>query len=583
MPEGTSVERLEALAVRTNFKEVPLFKINRSLRSTLFMGVAALATLGGTSDARAGDEVEVVVVTGSMIKGNANLVSPITVIDTAQLDRSGISTIQGALQQSNLNSGPAITNGWTANGNFAQGASGASLRGLTTNSTLVLFDGLRAAYYPLADDGVRNFVDLNTIPDDIVDRVQVLRDGASSSYGADAIAGVINIITRREFQGLSGRAEGGISGSGDGASMKLSMIGGVGDLRSDRVNFYLSGYYYHSDKLNAADRPYPFNSYDWSHVCYRGICGANGVQNGIEPDGSFGGVTTGANFLVRPYDLNGTGDQITTPVPGSRWQNLNTDCGPGTSATLTPAQQGATAPSTVCQYDYRKLYGVINPAITRFGLSGHAAFELPNGIQGWAQANFMQDQVSYPSNPPAFYANGPTGIYYPRFSTAVNYAGTSPPAPGSLQLFLPVWVCPERTNCSTAVDRMLNPNNPFAGSGFGARLIGRDVTRRTFESTRDRSYRVAGGLSGTAFGDVDWTVSATAMHTDLYRLARNFAYIQHLLDVIKDGSYNFLNPSLNSKALNDYLYPDNISNASSDEAQLQATAQKPLWRLWGGI
>jgi iron complex outermembrane receptor protein len=85
----------------------------------------------------------------------------------------------------------------------------------TTSSTLVLFDGMRAAYYPLSDDGTRNFVDLNTIQDDVVERVEVLRDGASSIYGADAIAGVVNIITKRQHQGMDGRAEYGVSERGE--------------------------------------------------------------------------------------------------------------------------------------------------------------------------------------------------------------------------------------------------------------------------------------------------------------------------------------------------------------------------------
>ncbi len=123
------------------------------------------------------------------------------------MQKRGITTVQDAIQQLAANNGPALTNSFTANGAFAGGASGASLRGLSTNSTLVLFDGLRAAYYPLADDGSRNFVDLNTIPDDIVDRVEVLQDGASSTYGADAIGGVINIITKKEFNGFSARAK----------------------------------------------------------------------------------------------------------------------------------------------------------------------------------------------------------------------------------------------------------------------------------------------------------------------------------------------------------------------------------------
>ena len=116
---------------------------------------------------------ETVVVPGTLILGNVNITSPLTVVTTNVMDQEGRTTIEDALQSSPLVNGPQVTNSWTANGNFAQGASGASLRGLTTNSTLVLFDGMRAAYYPLADDGERNFVDLNTIPNDIVDRVEI--------------------------------------------------------------------------------------------------------------------------------------------------------------------------------------------------------------------------------------------------------------------------------------------------------------------------------------------------------------------------------------------------------------------------
>ena len=97
---------------------------------------------------------------------------------------------------------------WPARRQVAGGASGVSLRGLSVNSTLVLFDGLRAANYPLADDGERSFVDLNTIPDAIVDRIEVLKDGASSTYGADAIAGVVNVILKKQIIGIQGRVEG---------------------------------------------------------------------------------------------------------------------------------------------------------------------------------------------------------------------------------------------------------------------------------------------------------------------------------------------------------------------------------------
>src|SRR5262249_4509834 len=154
--------------------------------------------------------------------------------------------------------------------------------------------------------------------------------------------------------------------------------------------------------------------------------------------------------------------------------------------------------ATVCQFDVRNLYNQIQPNITRAGISGHGAFELPNGVQGWVEANYMQDTVSKPSTPPPLFWNAPAGIFHPFFTTQGNYRPGANPL-GSLQLFLPVWVCPERTNCATSPDRKLNPNNPFAADGgataHAAALIGRDMTRTTGAQTYNHTYRVAGGLS----------------------------------------------------------------------------------------
>src|SRR3546814_20108019 len=90
--------------------------------------------------------------------------SPFTPVTVENLDQRGISTTQDAIQALSANNCPALTNAFSANGAFAGGGWAVSLRGLSTNSTLVLFDGMRAAYYPLADDGTRHFLDLHTIP-----------------------------------------------------------------------------------------------------------------------------------------------------------------------------------------------------------------------------------------------------------------------------------------------------------------------------------------------------------------------------------------------------------------------------------
>ncbi|MGH8157529.1 MAG: TonB-dependent receptor plug domain-containing protein [Rhodanobacter sp.] len=161
-------------------------------------------------------QLQTVVVTGSSIpRIDAETSSPVTVITAQQIARSGYTTISDVVRSISADNSDSIPNAF-GNG-FAAGASGVALRGLTVNSTLVLIDGHRSADYPVSDDGERSFVDLNTIPIAAVERVEVLKDGASSLYGADAIAGVVNVILKPDFHGVEATADIGTSQKG-GAS-----------------------------------------------------------------------------------------------------------------------------------------------------------------------------------------------------------------------------------------------------------------------------------------------------------------------------------------------------------------------------
>ena len=507
-----------------------------------------------------------IVVTGSILRGGDTGVSPVTTLTTENLDRRGINTVQDAVQQLSSNNGAALTNSFTANGAFAAGASAVSLRGLSTSSTLVLFDGLRAAYYPLADDGSRNFVDLNTIPDDIVERVEVLRDGASSSYGADAIAGVVNIITKRKFNGISGRVEAGISERGDAANQRLTLTAGTGDLDEKGYNAYISGFYYRSAAVYNSDLPSPYNSDD-----QRGIGGPNNVQNGVNADGS-----------LSAFDINGRTLYVRPGTTG-RYQLLNPAAGclagPSVNPSAADLANSATLPtSNICQDDYTKNYGVVAPNIERFGGSARFTAKVGDTSEAYLAVNFQQTSSAYTGDPSVIRGNAPTGVLFPQFSTS---SGASSFAPGSAILTLPVYVCAARVNC-TAANGTLNPNNPFAVAGQTAQLVGRLPTSRMGNETRSRVYRAAFGIGGTVFGDWDYKFDATAMHTDLRRKQTGYVYIQNLLNVIADGSYNFVNPSQNSQAVQNYLTPDNITDTSSDLYQAQLTFRKDVFDLPGG-
>ena len=105
---------------------------------------------------------------------------------------------------------------------------------------------------------------------------------------------------------------------------------------------------------------------------------------------------------------------------------------------------------------------------------------------------------------------------------------------------------------------------------------------QTFRSTRNRAYRAAMGVRGNVFDNLTYDFAATAMHNDLRRTFRGFVYIQHLLDVVADGTYNFRDPSATPQTVQDYLTPENIADASSDLYQAQLTLGTELAQLPGG-
>ncbi len=522
-----------------------------------------------------------IVVTGSLFRGVSETPSPVSTLTADDLQKRGLQTVQAAIQSISSNNGPALTNSFTANGAFASGASAVSLRGLTTDSTLVLFDGMRAAYYPLADDGTRNFVDLNTIPDEIVDRIETLLDGASSTYGADAVAGVVNIITKKQVTGIHLTAESGISERGDAANHRLSATVGYGDVNEDRFNVYLSGHYIDSAAVYNRDRGYPYNTADQQGVCYNGVCGSNGIANGVT-NGVYNGLSSTTAFIVRPYTQTSTSvTQATLGTALGRYQLLN-GCQGLTPYTLsdTEFQNNATAPRTVCQQDNVAQFGEIEPLQRRAGGSGHVTLKLGDRSEFTGELNYENSYTYSTGGPSGFVGSLPPGIDFPRFSTSTSGAIY---AAGSGVLTLPVFICPRGTAAPcTAANGTLNPNNPFAAAGEVARIAGVLPTSNTAYSTRSQVYRAAASLHG-GFGD-NWTYSidGTAMINKLQTRAFGYVFAQHLLDEVADGSYNFINPTQTSAAALSYLTPTQTNQDQSKLYQFQGNVGKELFQLPGG-
>jgi len=177
----------------------------------------------------ADDDVEEVIITGSKIKRSVfNSSKPLEIISDAAIERTGLNNIGDVLQNISSSDGTGIRPVTTAT-NGGDGSNEISLRNLGAGRTLVLIDGRR-----WVTDAFGN-VDMQTIPSSIIQRVEILKDGASSIYGSDAVAGVINIITKKDFDGFELRASSGEYDAGYGAQNQISMTFGSQSEKSRNI------------------------------------------------------------------------------------------------------------------------------------------------------------------------------------------------------------------------------------------------------------------------------------------------------------------------------------------------------------
>ncbi|MEA3002570.1 MAG: iron complex outerrane recepter protein [Sphingomonadales bacterium] len=208
-----------------------------------------------------GNQGDAIVITGSRIRRDPlSQDQPVTFVDRADIDRTGLSSIADVLQRL-PSSGGALNSRFNNSGNFGNppdgggvgaGAAEVDLRYLGSKRVLVLVDGLRYVNGASAS-GVPGSTDINSIPEGMIERVEVLQDGASAVYGSDAIAGVVNIITRKKQHGLRASAQSGVYGEGDGSSQNLQLSWGGGS-HDGGTEFVVGGNYVRQGSISSGDR-----------------------------------------------------------------------------------------------------------------------------------------------------------------------------------------------------------------------------------------------------------------------------------------------------------------------------------------
>ena len=347
-----------------------------------------------TNDAEPGDNGREVLVTGSRIKQDPNNSAlPLQIITTRDLSREGINSPEQLISYlstngngaDNLSSNADVTSGAQRGTN---GLSAANLRGQGSAATLVLLNGRRVAAHGLTGSAV----DVNQIPFAAIDRIEVLKDGASAIYGTDAIGGVINFITKKDFKGLTLNGFTDFTQQGDGSIYRLSATGGYGDLQTQGFNVMGSV------------------SKSWNGVIYgrdRDFVNTNQPNRGLSAD-------TRGTPIATAFTLNPTAAGIGITQGG----------------TLLGGTTGATA-----------LPGLVIPGTTTLATGGINTLDLPGGA-GCDSVNggFAYDEVLW-NIPGARYAcaydTGRAAVLQQPLQT-LTYYGRGTVALGSHQLFAEV-------------------------------------------------------------------------------------------------------------------------------------------------
>ncbi|TWI65496.1 iron complex outermembrane receptor protein [Pseudoduganella lurida] len=521
--------------------------------------MSVLTAQAQTTEPAAGQTVQRVEITGSNIRrSQAETASPVQTVNRADIEKSGKTTVAELLQTLAVDNSGSVPTSFGSG--FAAGASGISLRGLGAQSTLVLLNGRRIAPYGLADDGQKTFADLNIIPAEAVERVEILKDGASAIYGSDAIAGVVNVILRRDYVGTTVRASQGLSNEKDGADTRIAVTHGVGDLETDRYNFLFSAEYGKKKEVwnrDRADRGAVGKSdlRDFGFSAQEALGGTGAIVNsGSAGSSIIGNVQQpGGGYYSR--DSLAAGNGFTRTFPGAKCSNL------------TSHPQGD--PLGGCLIDSAQQYNQMQPRQETLNLFSRATFQLNPDWQAYVELN------GYHSNSDS--SSTPSGI-----SGSVGYPGG------------PV-------NNATISLGAAHPDNPYFGSTARLRYLAYDVGPRT-SNIESNFTRAVAGLKGSAAGwDIDSAILFSMNKVNNERggyLQRDVAYAllnpsaANVAAAQASAAYRALpagtywrigeNAGLNSQALYDALSPTIANDATTKLALADFKASREFGQLPGG-
>lgn len=426
-------------------------------------------------------------VTGSLIRSADKIgFNQVQTVTAKDIEQSGYTTVSDFLRGVSANSSSSWGEGSGAQGSFAPGGAGIALRGLSEKYTLVLVDGQRVAPYAFAVNGTDQFFDLNTLPINIIDRIEIVKTGAVSQYGSDAIAGVVNIITKKNFQGLElGGSYGGATQDGGGAgTTQFSILGGIGDLNADRFNVTAALSYYKSNGILGSDRDMTQNQ-DFSNF-----------PGGLNNESLSYWRRNGTNIPLGPCP-NG-GRQLPSGSTAQAFGSSGTVCGNNTAYASS-----------------------ISPWTERLSAKVHADFKISDAMQAFAD----------------LWESNNTTVTNSGVGRLGSSTQTFDPATGGVKLV------------SNVVPGS-NPYNPFGVPTQLRYAFGQTQSVRTSANFWRAATGVKGTFETPKAGDWDWSVAYSHSQSVVSNNFSNRIRASVLENLIQNGGFDFANPSATPNGLN---------------------------------
>ncbi len=481
--------------------------------------------------------LERVEITGSSIKRvDAETALPVQVLTRDDIQRTGATNVEQLLQTVSAMASSGAIAASTVSSSTTGGISSISLRGLSSIRTLVLMNGRRIAPYGIGFTGDSVSVDVNSIPISAIERVEVLKDGASAVYGSDAIAGVVNFILRRDYTGTEITAHYGNTTDGGASVKRVGVLWGLGTPGTDRFNVMLGLSLQKEGSLFGGDRSFSRSGIDLLNENDT-TSGNTFPANIAAADGSFGSRNPSAPTCPGPYSI------------------------------FDPFRSTLS-----CRFDPAPLVQLV-PASERTSLYGSANFAITPDISAYLELSYnrnkqnniiqpvpLSDQFNIPLNNPL--ANqAPYNTYTAFPSSTILLTPSSP--------FYP----------TAYVQGITGGPTPDLLVRYRAAVNGnRDITDIS------TAPRMVAGVKGTA---MNWDFDAAFLHSQSKvdeQVNDGFPMLTKIMPLLNSGQVNFFGPNTPDidaqiRATN-YVGPAFKITSTLDS--LQAKASRDLMQMTAG-